>query len=166
MKTFILFMFMCFVLPVQPKDTDRNAYCESCLSAAQEIERAIKETPAERRQTAVEELLHGAVCKKLNSIQHAHVSKDKLVSSCMKLIDSNYDQFYEALLTKEPKNLSVVLCYEQSTACVGVKRKSFEDSKTNFSDSDIEALLQANKDNVRVSQPIHSGSPVDSRDEL
>ena len=40
--------------------------------------------------------------------------------------DSNYDQFHAALVDKEPKNLDIVLCYEQSTACVGVKRQSFE----------------------------------------
>lgn len=151
---------------MQLKETDRNAYCESCLTAADEIEKALKEAPAESRLTVLEGLLHGGVCQKLQSFQHARVSKDKLISSCMQLMDSNYEQFYEALATKEPNNLKIILCYEQSKTCVGVKRKSFEDSKKTFSDSDIEALLQSNKVNVRIVQPIHSGSQDHLKDEL
>ena len=40
--------------------------------------------------------------------------------------ESHYDHFHVALLTKEPKHLDIVLCYEQSPACVGVKRQYFE----------------------------------------
>lgn len=40
--------------------------------------------------------------------------------------ESHYDQFHAALVNKEPKHLDILLCYEQSTACVGVKRTSFE----------------------------------------
>ncbi|CAJ1075006.1 hypothetical protein PFLUV_G00176590 [Xyrichtys novacula] len=145
---------------------DRYVDCESCLTAAQEIEKSLKGAPAESRQTIVKGLLHGDVCKKLHSFQHAHISKDKLIISCMKLMDSNYDQFYEALVAKEPNNLGIVLCYEQSRACVGVKRQSFEDVKQSFSADDIEALIQANKEKVRISQPVHSGSRESPRDEL
>lgn len=45
---------------------------------------------------------------------------------------SHYDQFSSALLTKELKHLDIVLCYEQSTACVGVKRLLSEVSLGNL----------------------------------
>lgn len=114
--------------------------------------------------------------------------------------DSHHDKFQAALMNKEPKNLDIVMCYEQSTACVGVKRMSFkvgcryfgieglniniwnlnefiswdltfvwflrQDSKTTFTKSDIDALLQDNKEKVRIAKPVYSGSPAQSRDEL
>ncbi|KAM9346725.1 uncharacterized protein ABDE67_013366 [Symphorus nematophorus] len=168
MKKIVIFvMFMCFLLPVQPDDMERYAYCESCLTAAREIEKAMKEAPAESRQTVVESLISGGVCEKLLYHKHDHVSQDKITSSCMHLLESHYDHFHIALLNKEPKHLDIILCYELSTACVGVKRQSFEDSKkSTFTDSDIEALLQNNKENVRIAQPTHPGSPGHSRDEL
>ncbi|AWP18920.1 Hypothetical protein SMAX5B_020886 [Scophthalmus maximus] len=131
-----------------------------------EIEKAMKKAPAERKQTVVENLIRGGVCKNLLSHKHDHNTNDKLMSSCRHLLDSNYEQFHAALVNKEPKNLDIVLCYEQSTACVGVKRQSFEDSKATFTESDIDALLQDNKESVRIAQPIRSGSPMHSRDEL
>lgn len=45
---------------------------------------------------------------------------------CIPCTESHYDQFNTALMNKEPKHLDIVLCYEQSRACVGVKRTSFE----------------------------------------
>lgn len=42
----------------------------------------------------------------------------------------------------------------------------WQDSKGAFTESDIDALLQDNKENVRIAQPIHSGSPVHTGDEL
>ncbi|CAB1422109.1 unnamed protein product [Pleuronectes platessa] len=155
-----------YLLPVQPDDTDRYSYCESCLTAAQEIEKAMKQTSAESRGTVVENLISGGVCEKLMSNKHDHHTNDKLLSSCSHLLDSNYDRFHAALVDKEPKHLDIVLCYEQSTACVGVKRQSFEDSKTPFEEGHIAALLQENKEKVRFAQPVHSGSPTGSRDEL
>lgn len=41
-------------------------------------------------------------------------------------IESHYVQFHAALLNEEPKRLDILLCYEQSTACVGVKHTSFQ----------------------------------------
>ncbi|XP_036944483.1 uncharacterized protein LOC119013738 isoform X3 [Acanthopagrus latus] len=148
-------------------DMERYAYCESCLTAAREIEKAMKEAPADSRQTVVKSLLSGGVCEKTLSYKHDHVSKDKMTSSCMHLFESNHDQFNLALVNREPKHLDMVLCYEKSTACVGVKRQSFEDSKkSTFTESDIEALLRENKENVRIARPTHSGSPVHSGGEL
>ncbi|CAK6964734.1 hypothetical protein PFLUV_G00176590 [Scomber scombrus] len=166
MKISIFVMCMFYLLPVQPEDIDRYAYCESCLTVAQEIEEALKETPAESRQAVIEHLISGGVCDKLLSYKHGQSSKDKMTSYCIHLLDSHYDNFHAALVNKEPKHFGVVLCYEQSTACVGVKRQSFEGSKTTFTESDIDALLWKNKENVRIAKPIHSGSPVHSKDEL
>ncbi|KAF1379490.1 hypothetical protein PFLUV_G00176590 [Perca fluviatilis] len=166
MKILIFLMCMCYLLPVQPEDMDRYAYCESCLTTAQEIEKAMKEAPDESRQTVVENLITGGVCEKLLSYKHDHDSKDKTTSSCMHLLESHYDQLHVALVNKEPKHLDIVLCYEQSRACIGVKRQSSESSKTPFTESDIEALLRDNKEHVRIAQPVHSGSPVHSKDEL
>ncbi|KAM7372003.1 hypothetical protein PAMP_009202 [Pampus punctatissimus] len=148
------------------EDIDRYTYCESCITAAQEIEKAMKEAPAESRQTVVENLISGGVCEKPLFYKHDHFSKDEMTSSCMQLLDSHYNQFHAALVNKEPKHLDIVLCYEQSTACVGVKRQSFEESKTTFTERDIDALLRDNKENVRIAQPIHSSSHVHSKDEL
>ncbi|KAG7242911.1 hypothetical protein INR49_018166 [Caranx melampygus] len=166
MKTLIFLMSMCFLLPVQPEDVNRYIYCESCLTVAQEIEKALTEVPAESRGKAVKSLISGRACEKLLYYKHDHISNDKLMSSCTHLFDSHHDQFHEALVNKEPKNLDIVLCYEQSTACVGVKRMSFKDSKTTFTESDIDALLRDNKENVRIAKPTYSGSPAHSRDEL
>lgn len=109
----------------------------------------MKDVPAERRERVVESLISGDVCEKLLTKQ---VPEDKMKSSCLDLLGqsikqqdwslfmsyysnnlhlyvdpgSHYDQFSSALLTKEPKRLDIVLCYEQSTACVGVKRLSFQ----------------------------------------
>lgn len=43
-----------------------------------------------------------------------------------KNVEDHHEQFSEALLNKEPNHLEITLCYEQSSTCVGVKRKSFE----------------------------------------
>ncbi|XP_078017607.1 uncharacterized protein LOC144458627 [Epinephelus lanceolatus] len=166
MKILILLMCMCYLLPVQPEDIDRYAYCESCLTAAREIEKALKEAPAESRQTVLEKLIIGGVCEKLLSYKHSHVSKDKMTSSCMHLLETHHDQFHVALANKEPKHLDIVMCYEQSTACVGVKRQSFQDSKMTFTGDVVEALLRDNKEHVRIAQPVPSGSPARSKDEL
>ncbi|KAG7504943.1 hypothetical protein JOB18_019899 [Solea senegalensis] len=120
---------------------------------AQEIEKVLKQAPDENRQTAVKNLISGGVCKKVSSFKNDHKTNNKLVSSCIQLLgkvrgilladlysvlnfyktpslnphtDSHYAQFREALVNKEPKNLGIVLCYEESKACVGVKRQSFE----------------------------------------
>ncbi|XP_073351096.1 uncharacterized protein [Pagrus major] len=155
------------VIPYKADDMERYAYCESCLTAAREIEKAMKEAPAESRQTVVKSLISGGVCEKMLSYKHDHVSKDKMTSSCMHLLESNHDQFNLALVNKEPKHLDIVLCYEQSTACVGVKRQPFEDSrKSTFTESHIEALLRDNKENVRIARPTHSGSLTHSGEEL
>merc|ERR1719357_2090572 len=108
----------------------------------------MKEAPPESRQTVVKNLISGSVCEKLLSYKHDRFSKDKMISSCKHLLDSHYNQFHAALVNKEPKQLGIVLCYEQSTACVGVKRQSFDESKTTFTESDIDALLRDNKENV------------------
>ncbi|KAG7504940.1 hypothetical protein JOB18_019899 [Solea senegalensis] len=126
MEILIFLVCTCFLLPVQPKETDRQTYCESCLTMAQEIEKVLKQAPDENRQTAVKNLISGGVCKKVSSFKNDHKTNNKLVSSCIQLLDSHYAQFREALVNKEPKNLGIVLCYEESKACVGVKRQSFE----------------------------------------
>lgn len=46
----------------------------------------MKEAPAESRQRVVEGLISGGVCEKLLSYKYAHVSKDKITSSCMHLL--------------------------------------------------------------------------------
>lgn len=42
------------------------------------------------------------------------------------LPDSNHEKFRAALVNKETKHLEIVLCYEQSAACIGVKRHNFK----------------------------------------
>lgn len=42
----------------------------------------------------------------------------------------------------------------------------WQDSKGTFTESDIDSLLRDNKENVRFAQPIHSGSPVHTGDDL
>lgn len=41
-----------------------------------------------------------------------------------------------------------------------------QNSKSTFKDSDIDALLRDNKENVRIARPVHSGSHFPSKDEL
>ncbi|KAF7654114.1 hypothetical protein LDENG_00073850 [Lucifuga dentata] len=165
MKTLIFLLYTFHLLAAQPKDVDRYAYCESCLTTANEIEKAMKEAPAESRQKVIESLISGGVCERLLFYKNNHLYKH-MKSSCIHLLDNHSDQFYAALVNKEPKHLDIILCYEQSAACVGVKRKSFENSKSPFKNSDIDALLQDNKEKVRLTQPVRSGSPFPSKDEL
>ncbi|XP_078140697.1 uncharacterized protein LOC144539473 [Centroberyx gerrardi] len=166
MKILIFVMCTFQLLAAQPQGVDRYTYCESCLTTAQEIERVMKEAPAEGRQRAVESLISGDVCERRLFHKHGDLSKDKMASSCKHLLDDHYDQFHAALVNKEPEHLDIVLCYEQSTACVGVKRHSFENSKTTFKDSDIDTLLRHNEASVRIAQPIRTSSPVPPKDEL
>lgn len=144
-------------LPVQPHNTDRNSYCESCLTAAQELEKGINDAPAASRQAVIEKLLSRRLCEKLED-----VSK----SACMHLLDSNRDKFRTYLLKEVPKNLDIMLCYEVSHACIGVKRQAFQDSKPTFTDAEIAALLRDNKENVRVAHPTHEALPEQRRNEL
>lgn len=44
----------------------------------------MKEAPVENRQTVVESLISGAVCEKM--LPSKLVSKDKITSSCMRLL--------------------------------------------------------------------------------
>ncbi|KAM9843382.1 uncharacterized protein ACBR49_012598 isoform 2-T2 [Aulostomus maculatus] len=164
MKTILFVMSCCCFLPVLTEDVDRHIYCESCLATAKEVEEALKDAPAGGRHTLVETLLSGDVCEKLPSGKH--FSKDKIASACLHLLESHHNQFHAALVAKNPKHLDIVLCYEQSRACVGVKRQSFEDSKLPFTERDIDALLHDNKERLRISQPVHSGSSVHSKDEM
>ncbi|KAM4531543.1 uncharacterized protein PAE49_023708 [Odontesthes bonariensis] len=166
MKIVIFVMCICHLLPVKPVDTDRYSYCESCLTAAREMDKAMKEVPAGRRHTVLEKLLRGQLCDKLLTYNHPHVPKEKMKSSCKHLFDSHHDQFLAALVNEEPKNLEIALCYEQSHACVGVRRQAFEDSKATFTETDIDALLRDNKENVRIAQPITAGSSAHKKDEL
>ncbi|KAM9394259.1 uncharacterized protein KZ484_005330 [Pholidichthys leucotaenia] len=166
MKILTFTLFMCNLLLVQLKDGNRYTYCETCLKAAQGLERAIKEAPAASRKAVVEKLLSGELCEKLVSHNHDQISKDKLASSCAFLLEANYKEFHAALLDKEPENLNVLLCYEQSNACVGVKLQTFEDSKGTFTAADIDALLHENKEKVRIARPVHPGPSVHPGDEL
>ncbi|XP_078807738.1 uncharacterized protein LOC144994301 [Oryzias latipes] len=158
MKISFFFICMFYFIPTQAQKKDHHMNCESCLKAAQVMEKVIKETPTESRQRVVEKLLGGQLCHHLLSYNQEHATKDKVLSACTELLDSHRDQFLAALAREEPKNLSIVMCYEQSHACVGVKQKSQEDSKVDFAESDIEALLQTHKENVRIAQPITAHS--------
>ncbi|XP_014910959.1 uncharacterized protein LOC106961626 isoform X2 [Poecilia latipinna] len=166
MKTIIFLMCMGCSLPVQSHATDRYSYCESCLTAAREIEKGIKEAPAGSRHTAIDKLLSWRLCEKLLTSNHEHVSKDAMKSACIHLLDSHRTQFRAALVKKETKNLDIVLCYELSHACIGVKRQTFQDSKATLTDDEIAGMLRDNPENVRISQPIYEASPEQRRNEL
>lgn len=118
-----------------------------------EIEKGIKQAPAGSRYTTIDKLLSWHLCEKRLTSNHEHVSKDTMKSACMHLLgktfrkeknhninvcvtgyfityflylDSHRNQFRAALVKEEPKNLDIVLCYELSHACVGVKRRTFQ----------------------------------------
>ncbi|RVE69514.1 hypothetical protein OJAV_G00078670 [Oryzias javanicus] len=158
MNIFVFFICMLYFVPTQAEKKDRHMYCESCLKAAQVMEKIIKETPSESRQRVAEKLLAGELCSELLSYNQDHVSKDKMLYACRELLDSHRDQFHAAVAHEEPKNLPVVMCFEQSHACVGVKQKSQEDSKVDFAESEIEALLHKHKKNVRIAHPVNAHS--------
>ncbi|KAM4534654.1 uncharacterized protein V3H82_024561 [Fundulus diaphanus] len=166
MKITVFLACMGYYFPVQPHDTDSYTYCESCLTAAREIEKGIKEAPAGSRQTVIEKLLSWRLCEKILTSNHEHVAKDKMKSACMHLLDSHHNQFRAALMKKELKNLDMVMCYELSHACIGVKRKTIQDSKATFTDTEIDALLRDNKENVRIAQPVRPTSSEQRRNEL
>lgn len=111
----------------------------------------MKEAPAESRQRVVERLISGDVCERPPFHSHGALSRDIMTSSCKHLLgknirvwyktmlllyrlilsfnphsDDRYEQFHAVLLNKEPERLDIALCYEQSTACVGVKHQSFQ----------------------------------------
>ncbi|XP_014910960.1 uncharacterized protein LOC106961626 isoform X3 [Poecilia latipinna] len=131
-----------------------------------EIEKGIKEAPAGSRHTAIDKLLSWRLCEKLLTSNHEHVSKDAMKSACIHLLDSHRTQFRAALVKKETKNLDIVLCYELSHACIGVKRQTFQDSKATLTDDEIAGMLRDNPENVRISQPIYEASPEQRRNEL
>ncbi|KAM6905284.1 uncharacterized protein FYW49_015286 [Xenentodon cancila] len=164
MKILISILCLYYLLPVEAEHIDRYSRCESCLAAAQELEEAIKDTPPDSRQSVIEKLLSGQLCENLS--YNEHVSKDKMKSTCRRLLNSHKEKFHVALVNEKQKNLSIVLCYEQSHACVGVKRQHFQDSKAIFTETDIDALLRDNQENVRVARPLHAGSPAHKRDEM
>lgn len=113
----------------------------------------MKEATAESRQRVIESLISGGVCERLLFYKNKHSPKD-MKSSCVHLLgeitkkqyctrflylqyfyiipssftylDNHYDQLHAALVNRKPKRLDLFLCYEQSTACIGVKRESFE----------------------------------------
>ncbi|KAI9999509.1 hypothetical protein NQD34_018465 [Periophthalmus magnuspinnatus] len=101
--------------------------------------------------------MQGAVCHKL--------PEDK-ISSCLHLLGMHQDEFIQALSGQEPKQLDIVLCYEQSTACVGVKLHTFMDRTSTTLERDIDALLYENKDKVLFAKPTHSSSTGHPKEEL
>ncbi|MEQ2242236.1 hypothetical protein ILYODFUR_033597 [Ilyodon furcidens] len=165
MKISIFLICVGHYLPVQPNNIDRYSYCESCLTAAREIEKGIKEAPAGSRQKVIEKLLSWRLCEKILTSNDEHVPKDKMKSACLHLLDSHRTQFRAALVKEELKNLEMVLCYELSYACIGVKRQTFQDSKATYTNIEIDALVR-DKENVRIAKPIHAASPEQRRNEL
>ncbi|CAL8287740.1 unnamed protein product [Boreogadus saida] len=164
MKVLILVVCTFHLMVAQHPTADRSTHCESCLLTAREMEKILKDSPAASRETVLEHLLDGEVCDRPAFHNHKAGPKDTLMSSCKRLLEDHREQFSEALYNKEPKGLEITLCYERSASCVGVKRHSFENSKVMFKDSDLEALIQSHKGNMRVSQPLHTHSP--SKEEL
>ncbi|KAK7940367.1 hypothetical protein WMY93_003693 [Mugilogobius chulae] len=150
---FVYVLLVSYLTLVQSEEIDRKLLCESCLTAAKEIEKALQDAPIKNRKTVIKKLMQGAVCYKL--------PEDKR-SPCLHLFGLHQDEFRQALSGKDSKQLDILLCYEHSTACVGVKLQSFKDQRSTTLESDIEALLRENKDKVRFVKPIHSAGNKES----
>ncbi|KAF6732476.1 Centriolar coiled-coil protein of 110 kDa [Oryzias melastigma] len=90
MNIFVFFICMLYFIPTQAEKKDRHMYCESCLKAAQVIEKVLKETPSESRQRVAEKLLAGQLCNELLSYNQDHVSKDKMLSACRDLLGRGF----------------------------------------------------------------------------
>ncbi|CAL1588338.1 unnamed protein product [Knipowitschia caucasica] len=149
MKIPVFVYFFGFISFGLSEQIERKLLCESCLAAAKEIETALKDAPISGRMVVIKKLIRGYVCNKL--------AEDKR-PSCMQLLGMFRDEFSQALAGKvsDPKQLGVVLCYEQSKACVGVKLHSFKEHPNLNLERDIDDLLRDNKEKVRFVKPIHS----------
>lgn len=155
MKLFILVVCTFHLIVAQHQAADRSTHCESCLITAREIEKVLRDSPADARQPVLRRLLAGEVCERPVFHNHQVASRDTLTACCKQLLEGHHEEFSEALLHGNPKHMEITLCYEQSHTCVGVKRQSFQNPKDTFKD-DLDALIQSNKGNMRISRPIRS----------
>ncbi|KAK0141502.1 hypothetical protein N1851_021396 [Merluccius polli] len=94
-------------------------------TCAVEIVKVIKDSPAVTRQIVLKRLLSGEVCDRPVFHNHKVAYKDTMTSSCKQLLEDHHEEFSEVLLSEEPKNLEITMCYELSSSCVGVKHQSF-----------------------------------------
>ncbi|KAJ8254200.1 hypothetical protein COCON_G00208120 [Conger conger] len=167
-KLAILLSIMCSIgAPVElPHGVDHYAYCESCLATTKEMETIEKKLSLGSRPQLVERLVDDVLCESASFQRHAHLPVDKLRAACKHLLDVHGEEFRDALLRRESERLDILLCYEKSLACVGVKRHANK-NKNSFTDNDIEALLQQNSADLRIARPVHSNiTETHLKDEL
>ncbi|KAG5832603.1 hypothetical protein ANANG_G00292860 [Anguilla anguilla] len=173
-KVTILVSIICsFGASVQlPRGVDRYAYCESCLATTQEMEAIERKLSLGSRPQLVEKLVDDVICENVSFQRRAHLPADQLRTACKHLLDVYGEEFRDALLRRrESERLDILLCYESSLACVGVKRHADQvgqqENKNSFTDSDIEALMQHNSVNLRVGRPVHTNiTKMPLKDEL
>lgn len=168
-KVTILVSIICsFGASVQlPRGVDRYAYCESCLATTQEMETIERKLSLGSRAQLVEKLVDDVLCESASFQRRAHLPADQLRTACKHLLDVYGEEFRDALLRRrESERLDILLCYESSLACVGVKRHA-DQNKNSFTDSDIEALMQHNSVDLRVARPVHTNiTKMPLKDEL
>lgn len=135
--------------------SDPETDCQSCRLAAKAIETELQATPPRKRRAALDKLmLDNEVCNMLPPGKGS-----KLTSACVKLFDSHYEDFYLALLSQGPHLLDSLLCYQKSTACVGVNKEdeeeeqeSFGDTESIFVDEHTQASHGDNEEEVHIAQ--------------
>ncbi|XP_066544972.1 uncharacterized protein LOC136712345 [Amia ocellicauda] len=146
-----------------PPGVDRNTYCESCLAAVKELKGFLREPSTQPSEARVRTRL-ASVCK-ADTFNGYNLPTDNMVAACRHLLDTHDKEFLELLLSRRTGELDVLLCYELSLACVGVRRRQQENrEKAEFTDMD--SFLQGQKEKVRFVNPVHSNSTVSAREEL
>ncbi|KAJ8346073.1 hypothetical protein SKAU_G00302660 [Synaphobranchus kaupii] len=149
-----------------PRGVDRYAYCESCLATTQEMETIERKLSLGSRPQLVERMIDDVLCESASFQTHSHLPVDQLRAACKHLLDVHGEEFRDALLRRESERLDILLCYESSLACVGVKRHT-DQNKNSFTDNDMEALLQQNSANLRTARPVHTNiTKTHLKDEL
>ncbi|KAG9340434.1 hypothetical protein JZ751_021547 [Albula glossodonta] len=117
------------------------------------------------RPQLVERLVDDILCETASFQKHSDLPDDKFTVACKHLLDVHGEDFRDALLRRESERLDVLLCYQSSLACVGVKRHANQ-NKASFKDSDIENLLEENRENIRITRPVHTNFTKMDKDEL
>ncbi|KAJ8251511.1 hypothetical protein GJAV_G00222140 [Gymnothorax javanicus] len=148
-----------------PRGVDRYAYCESCLATSKEMETIEKKLSFGSRTQLVDKLVDDVLCESASFQRHSDIPVDQLRTACKHLLDVHGEEFRDALLRKKSTRKDILLCYESSFACVGVKRHTNKESS--FTDKDIEELLQKNNAELRIARPVHTNiTTMTSKDEL
>ncbi|KAK6475957.1 hypothetical protein HHUSO_G23955 [Huso huso] len=138
-----------------PPGVDHNTYCECCLATVLELKKGLQVPSEEPRM--VKTLIENT-CRTAH-FQSTSVPADIMKRVCEHLIEVHGEALNEVLQSRSKDDFEILLCYEHSLACTGVKRNNPQNNgKPPFKDQDIKILLEKNHKKVRFVNPVHSST--------